>query len=541
MLFGGAAAPLGRALAPARHAATAHAVRPSVSSPAVRSSAAPLALPSSYPRTHHAQPAFAPPSAPAAPGTAAGCWGPPSPRGTAVFARAGLAAGGQGSAAGTGWRREEEDERIPVPEGAVPRRLKMVVAYDGSEFAGFQFQPGKVRTVQGELERCAKRLFVGCSRMVGSSRTDGGAHAYGQVVHFDVYGERDNLESDTLYYNSFLPPDVRVLELSYAEEGFDSHFSACGKTYIYKFAAGLPDPMQAKYRWWVYDRWCERSRGKPSKLSDIRLDVGAMCEAGQLLLGRHDFSAFMDAKRPAGLGSAKRKNPKLAERGIKPERTSAKNTRILSHLSITEGVSALSGGQEVTMEVTGNGFLYRMVRMLAAGLVEVGHGRITPQGLLKLLEKGDRSALPEAAPPTGLYLASVHYAGDAVFESRIQAVTDRIRLQAGSGSFGFGSRPAAGAAAAGDGASSSGALAAAGAEAEAEAVEVAAELRQTQGQKAAALMRAAAAARRAAAADAGGGGEGGAGEAGEEGLGLALVGTDGRVDYSKLKDRDDDQ
>eukprot|EP00198_Chlamydomonas_reinhardtii_P008327 XP_001697664.1 tRNA pseudouridine synthase [Chlamydomonas reinhardtii] len=382
MLFGGAAAPLGRALAPARHAATAHAV----------------------------------------------------------------------------------------------------VAYDGSEFAGFQFQPGKVRTVQGELERCAKRLFVGCSRMVGSSRTDGGAHAYGQVVHFDVYGERDNLESDTLYYNSFLPPDVRVLELSYAEEGFDSHFSACGKTYIYKFAAGLPDPMQAKYRWWVYDRWCERSRGKPSKLSDIRLDVGAMCEAGQLLLGRHDFSAFMDAKRPAGLGSAKRKNPKLAERGIKPERTSAKNTRILSHLSITEGVSALSGGQEVTMEVTGNGFLYR-----------------------------------------------------------IQAVTDRIRLQAGSGSFGFGSRPAAGAAAAGDGASSSGALAAAGAEAEAEAVEVAAELRQTQGQKAAALMRAAAAARRAAAADAGGGGEGGAGEAGEEGLGLALVGTDGRVDYSKLKDRDDDQ
>lgn len=163
------------------------------------------------------------------------------------------------------------------------------------------------------------------------------------------------------------------------------------------------------------------------------------------------------------------------------------------------------------------------------------------QGLLKLLEKGDRSALPEAAPPTGLYLASVHYAGDAVFESRIQAVTDRIRLQAGSGSFGFGSRPAAGAAAAGDGASSSGALAAAGAEAEAEAVEVAAELRQTQGQKAAALMRAAAAARRAAAADAGGGGEGGAGEAGEEGLGLALVGTDGRVDYSKLKDRDDDQ
>ncbi|EFJ40260.1 tRNA pseudouridine synthase mitochondrial precursor, partial [Volvox carteri f. nagariensis] len=174
-----------------------------------------------------------------------------------------------------------------------------VVAYDGCEFAGFQFQAGKVRTVQGELERGAKRLFHGCSRMVGASRTDGGAHAYGQVVHFDVYGTRDSLESDALYYNSFLPPDVRVLGLSYAEDGFDSHFSSCGKTYLYKFAAGLPDPLQSKYRWWVYDRWCERSRGKPGKLSDVELDVGLMQQAADMLLGRHDFSAFMDNKRPA--------------------------------------------------------------------------------------------------------------------------------------------------------------------------------------------------------------------------------------------------
>ncbi|KAG2429559.1 hypothetical protein HXX76_010794 [Chlamydomonas incerta] len=540
MPLGGAAALTG-ARHRACHAATAHAgtaARHSLSPTASSSPAAALARPSSYDRSHPNS-AAALTSSPAA-GRAAGCPAPPSGQRHGVVAGAGPAAGPSGSA-GTGWRREEEDERIPVPEGAIPRRLKMVVAYDGSEFAGFQFQPGKVRTVQGELERCAKRLFVGCSRMVGSSRTDGGAHAYGQVVHFDVYGERDSLESDTLYYNSFLPDDVRVLELSYAEEGFDSHFSACGKTYIYKFSAGLPDPLQAKYRWWVYDRWCERSRGKPSKLSDIRLDVGAMAEAGQLLLGRHDFSAFMDAKRPAGLGSAKRKNPKLAERGIKPERTSAKNTRILSHLSISEGVSALSGGQEVTMEVTGNGFLYRMVRMLAAGLVEVGHGRITPQGLRKLLERGDRSALPEAAPPTGLVLAAVHYPGDAVFESRIQAVADRIRLSGtvpGSGSGQAVGAPGAEAVAS----SSDDASGAAGAEAE--AAEVAAELRQTQGQKAAALMRAAAAARRAAAPDAAGGTAagglvGGSGEAGEEGL--AVVGADGRVDYSKLKDRDDDQ
>ncbi|KAG2438287.1 hypothetical protein HYH02_010985 [Chlamydomonas schloesseri] len=515
----------GPAPAPARQAASAPGTSARCQTVATASSsraAAPFA-PLSFSQ-HHAPSSPSLDCASADAGGIGGCWAHGPSRRSAVVARAGPA----GTATGGGRRREEEDERIPVPDGAVPRRLKMVVAYDGSEFAGFQFQPGKVRTVQGDLERCAKRLFVGCSRMVGSSRTDGGAHAYGQVVHFDVYGERDSLESDCLYYNSFLPPDVRVLDLSYAEEGFDSHFSACGKSYVYKFSAGLPDPLQAKYRWWVYDRWCERSRGKPSKLSDIRLDVGAMSEAGRLLLGRHDFSAFMDAKRPAGLGSAKRKNPKLAEKGIKPERTSAKNTRILCHLTVTEGVSALSGGQEVTMEVTGNGFLYRMVRMLAAGLVEVGHGRISPQGLYKLLEKGDRAALPEAAPPTGLYLAAVHYPGDAVLESRIQALADRIRS-------GSGATPG------------SGQHVDAAAEAEAEAV--AAELRQTQGQKAAALMRAAAVARRAAAADAAAGSavaaageDGGSGEAGEEGLlGLALEGPDGRVDYSKLKDRDDDQ
>ena len=78
---------------------------------------------------------------------------------------------------------------------------------------------GAAPLLQGELERAAKRLFLGCSRMVGASRTDGGAHAYGQVVHFDVYGSRDNLQADALYYNSFLTPDVRVTSLEYAPEG----------------------------------------------------------------------------------------------------------------------------------------------------------------------------------------------------------------------------------------------------------------------------------------------------------------------------------
>ncbi|KAG2488767.1 hypothetical protein HYH03_012765 [Edaphochlamys debaryana] len=357
--------------------------------------------------------------------------------------------------------------------------------------------------------------------MVGASRTDGGAHAHGQVVHFDVYGVRDNLEEDTLYYNSFLPPDVRVLGMSYADPGFDCHFSSCGKTYTYRLSAGLPDPLQARYRWDVYERWCTRSRGKPGRLSDVALDVGLMQRAAEGLLGRHDFTTFADAKRPAGLGSAKRKNPKLAEKGIKPERTAAKNTRILTHLTLSESVSSVTGGQEVTMTVTGNGFLYRMVRMLAAGLVEVGHRRITPAGLAEALAAADRSALPiEAAPPHGLVLSRVHFAGDAGFEARVRAVAEAVRARGGP-------------------------------EAEAEAGAIERELGQTQGQRAAALMRAAAAARKAARAQGEGGAEGGErgveggdGEVVEAGAGAGVEEGEeelGAVDYSKLRDRDDDQ
>jgi len=285
----------------------------------------------------------------------------------------------------------------------------MVVAYDGSAFAGFQFQPGKVRTVQGDLEKSAARLFIGCSRMVGASRTDGGAHAYGQVVHFDIAGSRDSLETDQMFFNSFLPADVKVLSMEYAQTGFDSHFSSLGKTYEYRITSGTPDPTRMKHAWWPYDRWCERSRGKPLSAGDMRLDVGAMREAAQALLGTHDFSAFMDARRPAGLGSLKRKKPHLALKGIKPVRTAAKNTRALGECSVVEAVNPITGSQEVTITVTGDGFLYRMVRMIAAALVEVGHRRISAEKLRSILEAADRKALPEAAPPHGLYLMRVWY------------------------------------------------------------------------------------------------------------------------------------
>ncbi|KAI8476479.1 MAG: pseudouridine synthase [Monoraphidium minutum] len=299
-------------------------------------------------------------------------------------------------------------------------RLKLTVAYDGSDFAGFQWQAGKIRTVQGELEKAVSRVLMPASRCVGASRTDGGAHALGQVVHLDVHGSRESLQPESLqlYLNGVLPPDVKVQALELAPEGFDAHFSSCGKEYHYLLSCGPPSPGAARARWWVHDRWCEMSRGKPQGMRDIELDVGAMQEAAALLQasGIHDYSAFMDKKRPSGLGRLKRKKPHLVEKGIRPERTPDKNLRHLWKLDVLREPDAAwpplapgAGGGHVRIEVAGNGFLYRMVRMLVTALVEVGHRRLTPAQAASILESGDRGRLPEAAPPQGLYLMQVLY------------------------------------------------------------------------------------------------------------------------------------
>eukprot|EP00879_Flechtneria_rotunda_P027255 GHRR01029181.1.p2 GENE.GHRR01029181.1~~GHRR01029181.1.p2 ORF type:complete len:206 (+),score=87.95 GHRR01029181.1:964-1581(+) len=162
----------------------------------------------------------------------------------------------------------------------------------------------------------------------------------------------------------------------------------------------------------MHDRWCEGSRGKPQSPADLHLEVDAMQEAAEHLLGLHDFSTFMDNKRPAGLGALKRKKPKLAAAGIKPVRTAEKNIRLLWQASVQLDQNTASdvGWRHLQIHLAGNGFLYRMVRLIAAGLVEVGHGRISPRRFKQLLAAGDRSLLPiEAAPPQGLYLQKVLY------------------------------------------------------------------------------------------------------------------------------------
>lgn len=165
------------------------------------------------------------------------------------------------------------------------------IAYDGTDFAGFQFQAGGARTVQSVLERAAARALRPAGRAAAAGRTDGGAHAAGQVAHLDARGRAPRAPAEAaallLRLNAVLPPDLKVVALEAAPPGFDAHASSVGKEYHYLLdASPAPAPSEARARWWVHDRYCRAARGAPAAPGELLLDVGAMREAAALLTVR---------------------------------------------------------------------------------------------------------------------------------------------------------------------------------------------------------------------------------------------------------------
>jgi tRNA pseudouridine38-40 synthase len=251
----------------------------------------------------------------------------------------------------------------PSPPAPTPRRVRIVVEYDGTDFSGWQRQPG-MRTVQGCLEAAIREMLGEEVFVRGAGRTDAGVHADGQVGTFDlaarvpVYGLLRGL-------NSVLPPDLAILEVADVAPDFDARFSARGKVYRYTVWNHLVrSPRHARSSWHVRQP----------------VDMAPMRQAAAELCGDHDFRAF---------------------RAADCERLTTR--RIIRRLDVDRQ------GARLTFDIEATAFLKNMVRILVGTLVDVGRGRVAPQAIARMLERGERAAGGVTAPPQGLTLLRVLY------------------------------------------------------------------------------------------------------------------------------------
>ncbi len=243
-------------------------------------------------------------------------------------------------------------------------KVKMIVEYDGSEFCGWQVQPGLV-SVQGILEDAVYSLTGERVKIIGSGRTDAGVHAEGQVAHFEIKKMAIPPEKLFLAMNTILPASVKVKESCSAPQGFNARRSAKKKTYRYSmYKSRVFLPLKEKYAYRVNEN----------------LDVEKMRECANLFVGEHDFKGFCATK------------------------SGAKTTvRTIYNIDIVED------GIDVLVSVTGNGFLYNMVRIMVGTLLEVGFSQKSISDVKASLEKGQRSKLGRTLPAKALCLMTVGY------------------------------------------------------------------------------------------------------------------------------------
>lgn len=252
------------------------------------------------------------------------------------------------------------------------RNVLLVVEYDGSGFHGWQKQPGK-RTVQGELEAALSKVCCEEISLNGASRTDAGVHALGQAASF-TGGFRIPAERIPMAARGGVP-DIRILSAREMPEGFHARFDSVGKTYRYRIREGVDGDVFA--------------RNYSYRLNDP-LNTFNMKEASKQLIGTHDFNAFRSA-------------------GGAPVESAVRTVYDIA-IAEEETLDALGRpAKEVSLFVTGNGFLYNMVRIIAGTLVEVGTGVRAPGDIPVILDSGDRRLAGHKAPAAGLYLERVYY------------------------------------------------------------------------------------------------------------------------------------
>jgi tRNA pseudouridine38-40 synthase len=244
------------------------------------------------------------------------------------------------------------------------RRLKLIVVYDGAPFAGWQSQSHR-NTVQDHLERAFERVTGGAVRVHGAGRTDAGVHALAQCAHVDVL---KFLPADRWIkaLNALLPPAIRVLRCRYVSKDFHARLSAKGKIYRYRiWTAPILPPFEYRRVWHI-----AQSR-----------DLKVLKAAAKPFVGTHDFASF------------------AANRG-KPE----PNT-----IRTINSVRVRQKGPCVTIEFDGDGFLYKMVRLMTGALVKRALGKVRIEEITSRLHSGKVGSDRFVAPAEGLYLVRVRY------------------------------------------------------------------------------------------------------------------------------------
>ena len=251
------------------------------------------------------------------------------------------------------------------------KRIKLTVAYDGTNYCGWQIQPNGI-TIEEILNKKLSRLTGEEIRVIGASRTDSGVHALGNVAVFDT---ETTIPPDRLAYalNQRMPEDIVIVKSEEVPADWHPRYCDTVKTYEYLILnAKIPDPTRRLTTYFVsYD-----------------LDLQKMRRAAGYLSGEHDFASFCNV------------------------RTNVEDTvRTIYELDILEN------GEEITIRIRGNGFLYNMVRFIVGTLLRVGRGFYTPEQVKDILEAKDRQAAGVTAPPHGLRLIGIEYPKMAVSES----------------------------------------------------------------------------------------------------------------------------
>ena len=268
------------------------------------------------------------------------------------------------------------------------RNLKLILSYDGSEFSGWQVQPGKA-TVQGTLASAIRRLSGENVLPQGSGRTDAGVHALAQVATFATDSPIP-VENWLKALNDILPASIRVLEVSEAAADFHARKSARAKTYRYRIHRGaVCPPFLARYVW---------SYPYP-------LDEGAMMGAAGIVVGEHDFTSF------AAVDPERVERMMVAPEDEQGEDVPHQDASTAAPTNVREIFSSAwtRESDELVYSVRGNGFLHHMVRNLVGTFVLVGKGSVSLRDFERILAARERSAAGPTAPASGLYLVEVEY------------------------------------------------------------------------------------------------------------------------------------